>query len=115
MIQVSSNKQLKQIFFHDLKQYNCTNFRAIEHSDLSEESATVYKAFSSVVTRYFIFCERHPEISDTDKRVLYFQLKLDLIATYFSQYPDTNADYLKAFQLELRNYVKSLRGGSENE
>lgn len=106
-----SSLELTQTFFHDLKQYNSTNFRTIEKADLSREDATVHKAFSSVVTRYFIFAERHPEISDTDKRILYFKLKIDMIARYFSNYPDTNLDELRAFQLELRNYVKEIRGG----
>ena len=112
---MNSRASLKETFFHDLKQYNATNFRTIENANLSEENPTVYKSFSSVVTRYFIFCERHPEISDIDKRILYFQLKLDLIAKYFSEYPDTDVDQLKAFQIELKSYVKSLRGESSEQ
>lgn len=105
-----SSKELTHIFFHDLKQYNCTNFRTILKADLSAEDATVHKAFSSVVTRYFIFSERHPEVSDTEKRILYFKLKIDMIARYFSNYPDVSLDELKPFQLELKNYVKETRG-----
>lgn len=105
-----SSKELTQLFFHDLKQYNCTNFRTILKADLSREDATVHKAFSSVVTRYFIFSERHPEVTDTDKRILYFKLKIDMIARYFSNYPDVSLDELKPFQLELKTYVKENRG-----
>lgn len=110
----TSNRELVNMFFHDLKQYNSTNFRTIEKADLSEECPTVYKAFSSVVTRYFIFCERHPELTDTSKRILFFKLKIDLIARYFSEYPDTNIDQLKAFQIELRNYLRDAKGGVED-
>lgn len=110
-----SSLELTQLFFHDLKQYNSTNFRTIEKATLKKDDATVHKAFSSVVTRYFIFAERHPEISDEDKRILYFKLKIDMIARYFSEYPDVNIDLLKAFQLELRQHVRDMRGGSYDE
>lgn len=105
-----SSKTLTQTFFHDLKQYNSTNFRTILKCSLNQEDATIHKAFSSVVTRYFIFSERHPEVSDTDKRILYFKLKIDMIARYFSNYPDVSIDELRPFQLELINYVKESRG-----
>ncbi len=110
-----SSLELTNLFFHDLRSYNSTNFRTIEKADLSKENATVHKAFSSVVTRYFIFAERHPEISDADRRILYFKLKIDMIARYFSDYPDTNLDLLKAFQLELQQYVRDNRGDEVNE
>lgn len=108
-----SSLELTQLFFKDLKHYNATNFRTVEHADLSVDNATVHKAFSSVVTRYFIFAERHPEISDADKRILYFKLKIDMIARYFSEYPDVNLDLLRAFQLELQQYVKESKGGDD--
>lgn len=97
--------ELTNLFLKELKAYNSSNFRTIEKADLSEDSAIVHKAFSSAVTRYFIFSEKHPEISDADKRILYFKLKLDMVARYFSEYPDTNTDLLRAFQLELQQFV----------
>lgn len=107
---MQSSLELTKLFFRDLRSYNRTNFKTIECADLSHENATVHKAFSSVVTRYFIFAERHPEISDADRRILYFKLKIDMIARYFSDYPDVNLDLLKAFQLELQQYVRETRG-----
>lgn len=105
-----SNLTLTTMFFNDLKKYNATNFRTIEKADLSKPDATVHKAFSSVITRYHIFCERHPEVSDMDKRILYFKLKIDMIGRYFSNYPDINTDELRPFQLELLNHIKETRG-----
>lgn len=110
-----SSNQLVQLFFKDLKQYNATNFKTIAKADLSKNDATVHKAFSSVVTRYFIFKERHPEISEVEHNILYFKLKLDLIARYFTDYPDTTTDNLIAFQLELKNYLKENKGGDSDE
>ena len=110
-----SSLELTKLFFKDLKSYNSTNFRTIEKADLSEDNATVHKAFSSVVTRYFIFAERHPEISDADRRILYFKLKIDMIARYFSDYPDVNLDLLRAFQIELQQYAKANRGEQVDE
>lgn len=110
-----SSNQLVQMFFKDLKQYNATNFKTIAKADLSQNDATVHKAFSSVVTRYFIFKERHPEISEVEHNILYFKLKLDLIARYFTDYPDTTTDNLVAFQIELRNYIKECKGGDLDE
>lgn len=101
-----SSLELVTLFFHDLKEYNSTNFKTIQKADLTEDNATIHKAFSSAVTRFFIFSERHPEISDTEKKILYFKLKIDMIAQYFSEYPDTNIDLLRAFQIELQEHVK---------
>lgn len=104
-----SSKQLTDSFFFDLKRYNNRNFKEIERADLTKQDAAVHKAFSSVVTRYFIFKEKHPEISETEHKILYFKLKLDLIATYFSEFPDTTTDNLVAFQLELKKWSKEHR------
>lgn len=109
-----SKTDLVRLFFHDLKKYNFTNFKTLVRSDLSTDNATVHKAFSAVITRYFIFCEKHDELSDSEKRMLFFQIKLDMIARYFSNYPETNMDELKAFQLELRNYVAETKEEMEN-
>lgn len=111
--------ELTNLFMRELKAYNSSNFRTIERADLSKDDAVVHKAFSSAITRYFIFSEKHPEILDSDKRILYFKLKLDMVAKYFSEYPDTNTDYLKAFQLEIQQFVSEQKqleiiGGEDN-
>ena len=101
-----SSKELTDTFFSELKRYNSTNFKNIEKADLSVYSAETHKAFSAVITRYFIFSENHEEITEEESKILYFKLKLDLVAKYFSEYPETSTDNLIAFQIELRNYVK---------
>lgn len=106
-----SSLELTNSFFCDLKKFNATNFKTIERMKLDKDNATVHKAFSSVVTRYFIFAERHPEISDEEKRILYFKLKIDMIARYFSEYPDVNLDLLRPFQMELQQHVRESRAG----
>lgn len=108
---MKSSNELVQLFFSDLKKYNSTNFKSIANADLSVEDAAVHKAFSSVVTRFFIFKEKHPEVSETESKILYFKLKLDLVARYFSEFPDTSSDNLVAFQIELRNYLKDCKVG----
>ena len=111
---MSSNTSVHaQQFFSELKRYNSTNFKALHTAEVSNQNPSVIKAFSSVITRYFIFCEKHPELSDIDKRILYFQLKIDMIARFFAKYPDTNADDLIAFQTELRYFIKE--GGVSDE
>ena len=106
---MKTSKELTNLFFRDLKTFNATNFKTIEKADLSKQDATVHKAFSSVITRYFIFREKHPEVTDVEHKILYFKLKLDLIANYFAEFPDVSTDNLVAFQIELRQYVKSLK------
>lgn len=101
-----SSKELTDLFFRDLKSYNSSNFKTLEKADLSEYSAVTHKAFSSVLTRYFIFQEKHPEVTEEENRILYFKLKLDLVGQYFSEYPETNTDRLVAFQIELKNFVR---------
>lgn len=108
-MKVRSSKELTELFFADLRKYNSSNFRTIANADLSTKDAVVHKAFSSVVTRYFIFREKHPEVTEEEHKILYFKLKLDLVARYFSEYPETTTDNLVAFQLELRHYLADRR------
>lgn len=110
MVNLSNSKDLSSLFFHDLKRYNITNFKCIEKADLSKEDAMVHKALSSVVTRFFIFQERHPEISSQDMRILYFKLRIDAIARYFAEYPASSYEDLRLFQYELQKYAKAARG-----
>ena len=107
--QMVSNLELTNLFFSELKHYNTTNFRTLATADLSASDPVVHKAFSSVVTRYLIFCDKHPEVSQSDKNMLYFKLKIDMIAYYFSQYPSGNLKYLQAFQLELLQYLETQK------
>ncbi len=100
-----SSTQLTDMFLKELHQYNSSNFKQLYSADLSKQDPAVHKAFSSVVTRYFIFKEKHPELSETEHNMLYFKLKLDLVAKYFSQFPDASTDNLVAFQIELKQYV----------
>lgn len=110
-----NQNELSHLFFRELKKYNTTNFKTLLRADLSKEDAVVHKAFSSVVTRFFIFVQKHPELSQTDVRILYFKLKIDMIARYFSEYPEVNLDQLKPFQTELQNYVKDTKEKPEED
>lgn len=112
---MKSAKELTSLFFFDLKKYNPTNYKTIARVDLTKQDAIVHKSFSSVLTRYFIFKEKHPEVSNEELRILYFKLKLDLVALYFAEFPDTTTDNLVAFQLELRRYIKERRGEDDEE
>lgn len=111
---MTSNSEMAYTFFHELKKYNTTNYKALQSTDLDAMTSTqlltshpeTMKAFSSVITRFFIFREKHPELSDIDVRILYFQLKLDMIARFFSQFPNSDIDDLNAFQRELKFYDK---------
>ena len=102
------------LFFSELKKYNTSNYRALHSADLESMNPDIIKAFSSVITRYFIFCEKHPEISDVEKRVLYFKVNIDKVARFFSNYPDTTADDLIAFQIELSRYERLAKGEDPN-
>lgn len=106
---MNSNIDLSSMFFTELKRYNLTNFRTIAKAELVADDATVHKAFSSVVTRFFIFREKHPELSQVDGNILYFKLKIDMIARYFSEYPASNIEELRPFQLELLHYMKTTK------
>lgn len=105
-----ASESLTALFFKELKQYNRTNFKNLCTANIEICDANVVKSFSSVITRYFIFCEKHPEITDMDKNILYFQLKLDMVARFFAKYPKTDIDDLVAFQQELRTFVNEGDG-----
>ena len=112
-----TTNELINLFFSELRKFNSTNFKTLEKSDLYKDgdSPLVRKSFSSVITRYFIFREKHPEISDEENKILYYKLGLDLVAKYFSEYPETSTDNLVGFQVVLRNYVKEHRDMLESE
>lgn len=104
---MSKLEELQDLFFKDLKSYNNTNFRTLVRADLDSPSdmSVVHKAFSSVVTRYFIFREKHAgELTEPEFNMLYFQLKIDLISAYFSEYPNSDVSTLKSFQNQIRSY-----------
>lgn len=103
-----SSIELSQMFFSDLKKYNSTNFKTVSCADLTTESPTVHKSFSAAITRYFIFAEKHPDITDEELKMLYYKLKLDMVARYFATYPASNLDDLKPFQQELISYVEMI-------
>ena len=100
-----NSNELTNLFFSELKQYNNSNFKSLRDADLTKTDPSIYKACSSVVTRYFIFAEKHPEIIESELNLLYYQLRIDLIAHYFSEYPAASLDNLKPFQDELRKFV----------
>lgn len=112
-----TTNELINCFFGDLKKYNSSNFKTLVKANLHEDgdSPMVRKAFSSVITRYFIFREKHPEITDEENKILYFKLGVDLVAKYFSEYPETSTDNLIGFQVVLRNYVKEHKAESSVE
>jgi hypothetical protein len=111
-----TTNELINLFFSELKHYNNTNFKTLAEADLHTDgdNPMVMKAFSSALTRYLIFQEKHPEITDEQNRILYYKLKFDLIGKYFSEYPETNSDNLVAFQVELRRYVKEHGSDEQN-
>lgn len=103
---MANSNKLSDLFFGELKQYNTTNFKTLVNADLTQENAVVHKACSSVVTRYFIFVEKHPEIPESEAKMLYFQARIDMVARYFSEYPAANISDLKPFQDELKRFVE---------
>lgn len=109
---VSNTMMISQQFFTELKQYNGTNFKKLYSADLNDLNPSDLKAFSSVVTRYMIFCEKHPEFSELEKHMLWFQLKLDMIARFFADYPKQDTSNLVAFQTEIKYFVD---GSDDNE
>lgn len=108
--------ELINLFFSELKKFNSSNFKTLERADLTidGDDPIVRKSFSSVITRYFIFREKHPEITDVDNKILYYKLKLDQVAKYFSEYPETSTDNLIGFQVELKNYVREHQSEAED-
>lgn len=112
-----TTNELIKLFMSELKRYNNSNFKTLEKADLSKDgdSPMVRKSFSSVITRYFIFREKHPEIAEVDSRIIYYKLGLDKVALYFSEYPETTTDNLISFQVELRKYVKSCKNLAEED
>ena len=106
---MANSNKLSDLFFKELKQYNTTNFKTLLNANLNHEDAVVHKACSSVVTRYFIFVEKHPELSESDAKLLYFQARIDMVARYFAEYPVANISDLKPFQDELKRFAEKAK------
>lgn len=103
--------ELVNEFFSDLKKYNPTNFKTLWKADLSKntDDPVILKSFSSVLTRYLIFKEKHPEIPREEHNLIYYKLKLDLIGKFFEHYPNASTDNFIAFQIELKSYLAEHR------
>jgi hypothetical protein len=103
--------ELTNLFFHDLKQFNPSQFNILCTADLTtiDEDIVTYKACSSVITRFFIFRDKHRDISDIDMKLLYYNLSIDRIAGYFSEYPSASYEDLLPFQFEMKRYVKQRK------
>ena len=103
-----TTKELVSCFFTDLKKYNPTNFKTMTRVDILNDpnNPVMLKSYSSVITRSLIFREKHPEISNEEYNILYFMLKIDLIASFFAEFPDGDPTDLVAFQKQLRAFVK---------
>lgn len=104
---------LKELFLQELKRYNPNNFNRLIKTDLSSESPDALKCYSSAVTRYFIFAENHPEIAREDLNLLYYLLRIDLVAKYFSEYPASNLEYLRIFQSDLSKFIEERWDASQ--
>lgn len=104
---MDSNTKLTHLFFSELKSYNNNNFKTLKEANLETNDPVTHKACSSVVTRYFIFAEKHPEIPESDLKLLYYQLGIDMLAKYFSEYPSSSLDNLYTFQNALLEYINS--------
>lgn len=101
-----NTKDAEVLFFTELKQYNSTNFKALLNRCEDNDDPIVLKAYSSAITRYFIFAEKHPEIEYRHIKMVYYKLKLDLVAQYFSEYPSASPELLKPFKGELKKFVE---------
>ena len=109
LTQTDSISDLLDLFFRDMKDFNKNNFKSIHTADLSKGAdLSVYKSFSSIVTRYFIFCDKHPEISEEMRKLLYYKLKIDLIARFYTEYPVGDIKDLEAFKRELDMSVERM-------
>lgn len=109
-MQTDSISDIVDLFFRDMKDFNKNNFKSIHTADLSKVDLNVYKSFSSIVTRYFIFCDKHPELSEEMRKLLYYKLKIDLIARFYTNYPVGDTEDLNAFKRELDMSVDRMAG-----
>lgn len=105
----ATHLDLCNLFLSELKQYNSTNYRTLVSAKVIDTSdAVIHKAFSSVVTRFFIFKEKHPELTESEIRILYFKLGIDTVAQYFSEYPEGDINLLMSFQSKLTAYAHKV-------
>ena len=104
-----TTNELINLFFFELKHYNSSNFKTLERANLAQgdDDPIVRKAFASVITRFNIFCEKHPELDKVSTRIIYYKLGIDKIGQYFSEFPDATVEKFMSFQVELKNYVKA--------
>lgn len=107
-MQIDSISNIVDMFFKDMRDFNKNNFKSIHTADLTNVDLNVYKSFSSIVTRYFIFCDKHPEVSEEMKKLLFYKLKIDLIARFYVNYPVGDVEDLRAFKRELDLSVERM-------
>lgn len=86
----------KSLFLHELFKYNKNNYEQLHKStNLDELDINVYKAATSLITRYFIWVQNHPELSEDEVNQMFYILSLDEILQAISEFPQIPVDKLR--------------------
>jgi hypothetical protein len=100
-----------KMFFDMTRGHNSTNWGKLVVAIKTETPSLnqpTWKALSSLVTRYWLFIEKHPDMSESDCHMLYYILGIDRIGKLISTYPRYSEEDFRSLQEQLRPIIEEV-------
>jgi len=94
-----------------IRGYNSTNWRKLVTA-IKDEAPSLnqptWKALSSLVTRYWLFVEKNPAMSESDRHMLYYILGIDRIGKLIATYPRCKDEDYRSLQEQLLPIINEV-------
>jgi len=107
-----------KMFMEETRHYNVTNFRRLR-SCLEVPRPVLdqptWKALTSLVTRYWIFAEKHPEMTASDRNMLYFLIGLDRIGKLMACHPRCDDEEFKGLAEQLLSVINEVLSDEQSD
>jgi hypothetical protein len=100
-----------KMFFNMTRGHNSTNWRKLVAA-FQDETPTLnqptWKALSSLVTRYWLFIEKNPDMSESDRHMLYYILGIDRIGKLIATHPRCSDEDFRSLQEQLLPIINEV-------
>lgn len=96
MFRVNLNER-KCEFLTELFKYNKNNYMQLKRASSEEElDINVFKAATSLITRYFIWIQNHPELPESEIHSMFYVLSLDELLEGIAAFPAIPTDKIRS-------------------
>jgi hypothetical protein len=100
-----------KMFMNITQHYNSTNWRKLVNCVKSETPVLdqpTWKALTSLSTRYWLFVEKNPEMSESDRHMLYFLIGMDRIGKLMATFPRCSDEDFRSLQEQLLPLINEV-------